>query len=70
MNIHHYTTNYQIPLRLSDALASELHDVSEATGIKKSKLCRMGISRILRELQESGLSERMNEISVKYKEIL
>ena len=70
MNIQHYAANYQIPLRLSDALATELHDVSTATGINKSKLCRMGISRILRELQESGISDRMGELSKDYEEIL
>ena len=67
--LHRYATNYQIPLRLSDALAEELHEVSISTGIKKSKLCRMGISRILRDLQESGLASKMGEISQYYEEI-
>ena len=70
MNHQNYTNNYQIPLRLSDALASELHEVSELTGIKKSKLCRMGISRVLRDLNRSGVVERMEEISRHYEEIL
>ena len=69
MALHNYTSNYQIPLRLSDALAEELHEVSLSTGIKKSKLCRMGISRLIRDLQESGLSAQMNEISRQYQEI-
>lgn len=70
MALHNYTTNYQIPLRLSDALASELHDVAEATGIQKSKLLRMGLSRLIRDLQNSGLSQRMNQISREYEEIV
>jgi hypothetical protein len=70
MALHNYTTNYQIPLRLSDALAAELHDVAEATGIQKSKLVRMGLSRLIRDFQSSGLSERMNQISREYEEIV
>jgi len=70
MALHNYTTNYQIPLRLSDALAAELHDVAESTGIQKSKLVRMGLSRLIRDFQSSGLSERMNQISREYEEIV
>lgn len=70
MALHNYTTNYQIPLRLSDALAAELRDVAEATGIQKSKLVRMGLSRLIRDFQSSGLSERMNQISREYEEIV
>ena len=70
MNHNNYYNNYQIPLRLSDALAEQLHNVSEITGIKKSKLCRMGISRVLRDLSKSGVVERMEEISRHYEETL
>lgn len=68
--IHRYANNYQIPLRLSDSLAEELHEVSVATGIQKSKLCRMGISRLIRDLQNSGLASKMSEMSQSYEEIL
>ena len=64
-----FYTNYQLPLRMTEALAAELHEVSIATGIQKTKICRMGISRILRDLKRDGLSERMNEISREYEEI-
>lgn len=61
--------NYQLPLRMTEALASELHEVSIATGIQKTKICRMGISRILRDLQKDGLADRMGQISQHYEEI-
>jgi len=64
-----YFTNYQLPLRMPDALANELHEVSVATGIQKTKLCRMGISRILRDIKKDGLAERMSQISMNYEEI-
>ena len=61
--------NYQLPLRMTEALASELHEVSLATGIQKTKICRMGISRILRDLRNEGLADRMGQISRQYEEI-
>ena len=64
-----FYTNYQLPLRMTEALASELHEVSIATGIQKTKICRMGISHFLRQLKKDGLSERMSEISREYEEI-
>ena len=64
-----YYQNYQFPLRMTEALASELHEVSLATGIQKTKICRMGISRILRDLKDDGLVDRMREISSHYEEI-
>lgn len=64
-----FYTHYQLSLRMTEALASELHEVSIATGIQKTKICRMGISGILRDLKRDGLSERMNEISRQYEEI-
>jgi hypothetical protein len=54
---------------MPDALANELHEVSVATGIQKTKLCRMGISRILRDIKKDGLAERMSQISMNYEEI-
>ena len=62
--------NYQIPLRLSDDLAFKLHDVSEQTGIQKSKLCRMGISRIVNDIQEMGGLESIRSLNQHYQEIL
>lgn len=62
--------NYQIPLRLSDDLASQLHEVSETTGIQKSKLCRMGISRIVSDIQEMGGLESIRNLNQHYQEIL
>ena len=64
-----FYTNYQLPLRMTEALASELHEVSLATGIQKTKICRMGISRILRDLRENGLADQMGQISRHYDEI-
>lgn len=67
--MHHIYENYQLPLRMTEALALELHEVSLATGIQKTKICRMGISRVLRDLKKDGLADRMKEISSHYEEI-
>lgn len=63
-------TNYQLPLRLSDELANQLHEVATATGIQKSKLCRMGISKIISDIQSKGLAESMGKLSREYSEII
>ena len=62
--------NYQIPLRLSDDLASQLHEVSEVTGIQKTKICRMGISRIVNDIHEMGGLESIRNLNQYYQEIL
>ena len=56
-------TNYQIPLRLPDDLANELHEVSEATGIQKTKLCRMGLERLITDMKANRISEMMKSIT-------
>jgi len=69
-NYHQHFTNYQLPLRLSDELANQLHEVAIATGIQKSKLCRMGISRIISDIQSNGLADSMGKLSRDYAEIV
>ena len=69
-NYHQHFTNYQLPLRLSDELANQLHEVATATGIQKSKLCRMGISRIIYDIQSKGLAESMGKLNREYSEIV
>ena len=68
-NYHQHFTNYQLPLRLSDELANQLHEVAIATGIQKSKLCRMGISRIITDIQEMGVLESIRTLNQYYHEI-
>ena len=68
-NYHQHFTNYQLPLRLSDELANQLHEVATATGIQKSKLCRMGISRIVNDMKHFGALDSMKTITQKYQEI-
>lgn len=65
-----YYTNYQLPLRLSDELATQLDEVSQMTGIQKSKLCRMGISRIVNDYQEMGVLESIRTLNQYYQEIV
>lgn len=69
-NYHQHFTNYQLPLRLSDELANQLHEVATATGIQKSKLCRMGISRIISDIKLNGLAESMGKLNREYSEIV
>lgn len=69
-NYHQNFSNYQLPLRLSDELANQLHEVATATGIQKSKLCRMGISRIISDIQSNGLADGMVKLSREYAEIV
>jgi hypothetical protein len=63
-------TNYQLPLRLNDTLANQLHEVSLATGIQKSKLCRMGISKIITDIKLNGLADSMGKLNREYEEIV
>ena len=69
-NFHHQFSNYQLPLRLSDELANQLHEVATATGIQKSKLCRMGISRIISDIKLKGIAESMGKLNSEYTEIV
>ena len=64
-----HSNNYQLPLRLNDTLADQLHEVSEITGIQKSKICRMGISRIVTDIQEMGALEGIRTLNQYYQEI-
>lgn len=64
-----HSNNYQLPLRLNDTLADQLHEVSEITGIQKSKICRMGISRIVNDIKQFGALESMKTITKHYQEI-
>ena len=61
--------NYQLPLRMPNALASELHRVSAATGIGKSKLCRMGISRLIQDIKATGRDQSMAQLGALYREL-
>lgn len=65
-----HNNQYQLPLRLNDTLAEQLHEVSEITGIQKSKLCRMGISRIITDIQDMGALESIRTLNQHYQEIL
>jgi predicted DNA-binding protein len=64
-----HQTNYQLPLRLNDTLAEQLHEVSEITGIQKSKICRMGISRIVTDIYQMGALESIRTLNQYYQEI-
>ena len=63
------TNDYQIPLRLNDTLRDALDEASHATGINKSKLCRMGISRLISDLNATGRTESMQRFRDHYKEL-
>ena len=60
---------YQLPLRMTGRLATELINASVSTGISKSKLCRMGLSRVLQDLQQTGRSHSMKQFTEHYREL-
>ena len=64
-----HTNNYQLPLRLNDTLAEQLHEVSEITGIQNSKICRMGISRIVIDMKQMNAFESVRDLNKHYQEI-
>jgi hypothetical protein len=55
---------------MSETLANELNEISTETGINKSTLCRMGISRIVRDFQSNGLMQLMGDFTRQYPEIV
>lgn len=69
MNYQNDYNNYQIPLRLNSKLAGELEYASKITCIQKSKLLRMGLSRIITDIKANGLAESMSKLSKEYEEI-
>ena len=60
---------YQLPLRLPEKLADALNKASDATGVGKSTLCRMGLSRILKDLENTGRVHSMKQFTDHYEEI-
>ena len=61
---------YQLPLRLPQKLADELHKASDATGVGMSTLCRMGLSRLLLDLENTGRAHSMKQFREHYREIV
>ena len=47
------------PLRLSSDLSNTLHKASLSTGITKSDIIRMSISKFISELNASGINETL-----------
>lgn len=62
-------SSYLFPLRMTKILAIELINASNATGITRSKLCRMGLSRVLEDLKHSGRIQSMKQFNTYYKEL-
>lgn len=52
----------QYPLRMNIHLSNRLDDVSDATGIPKSTILRMGLTHVLNELESSGVLNTMGNI--------
>jgi hypothetical protein len=61
---------YQLPLRMTKTLANALTNASSATGISRSKLCRMGLSRVLEDLNQTGRTHSMQQFNAHYKELV
>ena len=62
--------HYQFPLRMPRKLADELEKAVSSTGMTRSKLCRMGISRILQDLDSTGRTNSMGQFLNHYREIV
>jgi len=63
------SSHYQLPLRMNPRLASQLQIISTQTGLSKSRLCRLGLSRVITDLlQKKHLT--LPEFASRYNEIL
>ena len=52
----------QYPLRLDHTLHERFTRISSSTRIPKSTLGRIGITRLLNEIDEKGITQVLNEI--------
>ena len=52
----------QYPMRMDAILFNRLSEVSSATGIPKSTILRMGATKLLDELESSGVTNAMGSI--------
>ncbi len=58
-----YSTPYtQYPLRLDHTLHERFTRISSSTRIPKSTLGRIGITKLLNEIDEKGITQVLNEI--------
>jgi hypothetical protein len=60
------TDFYHLPLRMNPRLANELISASICTGISRSEMCRMGLSRLLLDLKQTGRQTSMQEFRQHY----
>jgi len=58
----HSTPQIQFPLRLHHDLYQRFTEISSSTRIPKSTLGRIGITKLLNEIDEKGITQVLNEI--------
>lgn len=58
----HSTPQIQFPLRLHHDLYQRFTRISSSTKIPKSTLGRIGIAKLLNEIDEKGITQVLNEI--------
>jgi predicted DNA-binding protein len=58
----HATPYTQYPLRLDQTLHERFTQISSSTRIPKSTLGRIGITKLLNEIDEKGITQVLNEI--------
>jgi hypothetical protein len=58
----HSTPQIQFPLRLHHDLCQRFTKIASLTKIPKSTLGRIGITRLLNEIDEKGITQVLNEI--------
>ena len=58
----HSTPQIQFPLRLHHDLYQRFTQVASMTKIPKTTLGRIGITRLLNEIDEKGITQVLNEI--------
>ena len=61
MNTNHEVIK-QFPVRLGNELHENFERVSNETHINKSRLIRLAVEKLINEIDESGLSEKLKNV--------
>jgi len=61
MNTYQHKVPVSFPIRLSPDLHKEFTRISESTNINKSKLVRLAIAKLIKEVDSSGAIQSINQ---------
>jgi hypothetical protein len=66
LQIYQSKSSIQIPIRIDETLHQKFIQIADSTQIPKSKLTRIGLEILFRDIQQRGISYVLNE----YKECI